>query len=480
MSIFDPRTWFTKSVSASSVQGWQNYGGYADLQPPIDHIAYRRNLTPQERINLFRDTVYYCAGLNARGIARSPLYLYRKKGTGERAIKGAKQVSRLAQMRLKSMGYSDSDDVDEIEDHPFLDLMRKPFVDQGIAVMGQFTFLEVTQLYLEIVGRSYWLMDATENGPPSQLFPLMAHYVEPWRNTQSDRFVDEYRYYVGQMQKFQPNQIVPFNMASLEDPYTGGLSPLQAAADRFGVSISYLSQTQAWLNNRARPDVIISAKGQGDVLSQPTAKRISKWWSQQFGKKNLAKPLIATDPIEVTPLQFSLKDLGELRDEEEARKQIGRCFDIPQSMLDKDATNASAIEGRKQHASDALLPRQRRIEHAINSMILPRYDPSGRLFVCFDEPYREPLSPTATEAVALVNAHVLMPDEVRELMGYGPMPEEYKAELEQRRQEEMQARQQSAQQQKPTDRMTPKEFSAYYNARVAIRNGKAVHNGCRH
>jgi HK97 family phage portal protein len=476
----NPLTWFRKGASIAP----SFYG--QTTQPPIDWLTYKKRFSEADFINFFRDTVYYCANLNARGVARTKLCLYQKSATGERRNgKPVKKVNRIDRARIKAAGYAEEDDLEEVTDHPFLDLLDKPFLEDGVAVMGRFTFLEITQLYLETVGRAYWLIDKgkradgslVEEGQPFHLYPLIANNVEAYKKADSERFVDEYRYYTGREQLIlSPKDVVPFLCPSLANPYTGGHGPLQAAAERLGVSLSYLSQTQSILNNRCRPDAVIGAKAPGDVISEPTRERLEQWYKANFSRTGIGGLLVADVPVEVTPLQYALKDLGELRDEENAIKQIARIYDIPISMLDKDANLASASEGRKQHAYDALTPRLKRIEHAINAHLMPRYDASGRLFVMFDEPYKEPLAPDPTQVAALVIGGIFTADEAREMFGWGPMDEKDKAELDQRRQDELNAKKPPM---KPGGK-EPASSSKVMELRYAIRNGRPVNCNGKH
>ena len=61
----------------------------------------------------------------------------------------------------------------------------------NVAQMGRFTLLELTQLYMEIIGRAYWELDVGETGPPSQIFPLIAHEVEDDVAADADQVNDE-------------------------------------------------------------------------------------------------------------------------------------------------------------------------------------------------------------------------------------------------------------------------------------------------
>lgn len=441
----------------------------------LPKINWLESLTPRtakECINLFRDTAYFCANLNARGVARTELCMYRKTGVGMTVGKNARRLKksprdRYVKTKLVKSGYvGDDDEVDEIVGHPFLELLERPFYADGVAMMGRYALIEVTQLYLEIVGRAYWEMDLNGEGPPSQIFPLIAHECEAYKSPGSTKFIDAYRYYgAGVMREIPTTEVVPFLCRSLTNPYTGGYSPMMAAGDRVGVSLSYLGQTQAFLDNRARPDMVLAPKHADGIFSNATIQRIWKKLKGEHSRFKVGNPLILSEPTEMIPLQFALKDLGELQDEQTARDQIARAFDVPLSMLDKDANLASASEGRKQHADMALEPRCQRIESAINLNIMTRYDKSGRTFVQFGEPYNEPLSPTPPDVVSLVNAKVFMPDEAREMFGWGPMSEEDKALIEQQRQEAMAAA-------KPPAKPMPSKAVEEY--RRMIRNGEAI------
>lgn len=475
----NPLSWF--QTKAAPVAPW--FAGQT-LTPPIEWRTYRHGWTERGLLNLFVDTAYYCVNLNANGVAGTNLCMYRKTGTGER--RQGKPTKKHIRRRLKEAGYiADGDEPEEITEHPFFDLLDKPFHNAKAGdritpnlppVMGRYSFMYVTQRYLETLGRSYWLIDGPENGPPVQLCVLMASDVEAYKSPQSELFIDVYKYSVGGVVKeYQPSEIVPFLFESMGNPYTGGYGPLEAAADRIGVQMAYLHQTQSWLNNRARPDSVISAEGQGEVISKPVRDRLEEWFKLNFRRDKIGMPLIADQPVKVQPLQFTPKDLGELRDEEQAIKQTARIFDVPMALLDNDSNRANASEGRKQHAHTALSPRLRRLEQTINAHLIPRYgDP--RLFVAFDEPFSEPMAPAVADLAAI---DFLTPDEKREMMGYGPMPEEYKAEMEARRQEELEAKKPPP---KPVKEMTPKELSSYTFNRVRgmSLNGKGAKNGCRH
>jgi HK97 family phage portal protein len=439
----------------------------------------RRPPSPAELIVYYRDIAYACANLNARGLAKVPLRLYVRTATGQRKsrLKGRK-VGPESVRHLRAKAYMMDENVEEVTEHPFLDLLDKPCSQDDLACTGRFGFLETTQLYLETVGRSYWWVVKDATGLPSALWWLSAQDVKPVRELGSSKIVDYYEYTAGRLiQKFKPEEIVPFSTVDLTDPYTGGFSPLEAAFSRAGILERYTGLTESLLRNRARPDLSLSPKDPMGVLSEINRKYLEEQWEQRFGDAGAGRILVSTQPLDVNPLAFPGKDVAELTEQEMTIATIARCFDVPLSMLHKDANRASAQEGRAQHANDALMPRCKRMEDILNSRVMPLYDESKRLFLCFDGPV--PCDPDIQSQIheRYVKGQVLTPNEVRREIGYDdieggdevvkpPKPELKPGESGKPKPKSAAA--------DSIARMKPAELAQFLAAKEAIRSGKPI------
>lgn len=205
------------------------------------------------------------------------------------------------------------------------------------------------------------------------------------------------------------------------DPYTGGLSPLRAAFERASVTRKYLSQTQSFLDNRARPDAIISPTDTGGCIGEAERKRLAAAFKDKFQGAGTGGVLFSEGSVRIEPLSFNPKDLGELADSQASFEHIARAFDVPLSLLYRDANRASAEQGRLQHAKDAILPRITRIAEQINCRLAPLFDPSGRLFVAFDDPVPENVELELRIRESNLRLGVTTIDEERAELGLEPM-----------------------------------------------------------
>src|SRR5262245_20395303 len=118
-------------------------GGWRVLNAPwLQTVA---TPTPRQLLDAYADTGYYCANINARAVARSPLRLFVHTRPGEAPSKHpAKEISRkaLAELRRQTpRPLADEDAVDEVLEHPLLDLLARPCADAGASLLSRFELL---------------------------------------------------------------------------------------------------------------------------------------------------------------------------------------------------------------------------------------------------------------------------------------------------------------------------------------------------
>ena len=358
--------------------------------------SYRREPSTAELLAAYRDTAYYCANLNAAGVARIPLRLYVITQRDQPAPKCPTRT--LHGQTHRYLGYCaatakllrSAERVEEVVEHPLLDLLGQPCRQDDTVLMTRFDLFSVTQLYLEIVGIAYWLIERNRLDVPVCAWPLLPTSVRAVRSPESRRVVDHYEYGFGTRRRcYRPEEIVVFRVPHPGDPYHGGYSPLHAAFERIGVAQDYLRQTQSLLSNRARPDAIVSPSHPDGVIGEPEARRLETSFNNRFRGAGNGGIYVSRDSLRVDPLSFSPKDLGELAETELSINQIARAFDIPLSMLHRDSNRANAEQGRVQHANDALWPRLVRLQEQLNARLTQMFDPGGRLFLAFDDPVPE-------------------------------------------------------------------------------------------
>lgn len=372
------------------------------------------DLNPAQLVKLYVDTAYYCANLNARAVASTPfkIYVITRKGQAEPRVKTARVPIHKAAM-LKSTYRAE--DVAEVMDHPLLSLLSTPIGMDG------YSFLEATQLYLEIVGAAYWeKIGQNLMGQPENLKLLFSQHVSPHVLPTDPTNILWYDYYGGESRQIPVMDVVPFLVKSLVNPFVDFHSPLHAALMSVMTEECYARYTNSTLMNRARPDAIISPKVDGGYFSEPEARRIEQTFNSKFRGDGAGGVFVARDSaVDVHPLSFQPKDIGEIMNRDAAQKQIARAFDVPLSMLDKDSNRASATEGRRQHLALGVHPRCRRLAAVVNRYLCPLY--SDRIVFEFMDPLECTPEYQMEEEKAMHAMQAITPNEIRARHGFAPI-----------------------------------------------------------
>jgi HK97 family phage portal protein len=311
--------------------------------------------------------------------------------------------------------------VDEVLDHPLLDLISNPNGVVRVPRLSRFDLLELTQLSLDILGRAYWQIIRDGLGRPSGLWPLAAQFVEPVFDEQG--MIDAWRWTADRPPRLlSTTEVISFQTPDLQNPLLGGMSPAKASFARIGLAELYVQHQQAVLENRARPDLMISPSQSDGVLGESEARRLESAFNRRFQGGGIGGIFVSRDSVRVDPLRYPERDLGELTEHQASLEQIARTFDIPLSMLNRDANRASAEQGRAQHASDAVAPRLARIQDRLNQHLVPLFDASGRLFLRFDDPVKENLELKLRTRASNLRHGFTTINEERAEEGYPPVP----------------------------------------------------------
>lgn len=349
-------------------------------------------------------TAYACASFNTDLIASTRLRLYVKtrKGEGRSRLSKYNRTKALSDASfyhlVKSAGshIADATDVEEVTTHPMIDLMRRPNGVQNNGVgMSLFTLLESTQLYQEIVGRSYWYLEQNgPNGTPSQIWVLAPQYVTEWPGTgENAPIIAYYEFALGTGNlKYPTETVVPFR---LMDPstggYTGGLSPLRACFEAHKLARSADAMVAARVRNGGKPDAVFSPDLGSDMafMGKDEAARLEGMLRSRYRMAGAGSIVVTDIPGKLQPISWPINDVIDLARYQLTRAQIAEAFKVPMTKLHRDtSTYASARSGDFAHANDAGLPRCRRNEAALNTFFIPMYgdEAAERLFFAYDDP----------------------------------------------------------------------------------------------
>src|SRR5262249_51677632 len=204
----------------------------------------------------------------------------------------------------------------------------------------------------------------------------------PTRRLGSPNIVDYYEYRGERPEKLAPRRIIHFRFPDPRDPYTAGLSPLRACYEQAAQSSRYAAMKRAIYDNSGMPSVLIS----GDVVTGSERDRIQAEWNQRFRHGGQGQALVCQENFKAQILSHSVGDLAALADMKATKEDIANAFHVPLPFLSGDTNLANMQAADHLHKTLAILPRLRRRDEKLNEQLVPRFDPSGRLFVASDDP----------------------------------------------------------------------------------------------
>lgn len=394
------------ATKSSPIAG--SYGGF--YANPVGSDIFRKSPPPSPMQLILENmgTANACVRLNSQALARTPLRLFvvTKKGQrkpkmsirGETKYVNKKDYARLLKSPETGGRINNAENVEEVTDHPVLDLLRNPGgKGEDALAMGQFSLLELNCAYCDVIGTGFWYTPRDGiGGTPTAIWPLPSQFVQQIPGGKDDPIVKEYLLAVsGNNYSYQPDEIVPFRMCDLYNPYLGGFSPLRAAIESQRTMRQALALTNSRIQNGGRPSAVWSPDQGPDgsnvgPIGPDVAARMRIAIRQQFAQGGDGQILIAPYAGALTPIAWPMNDIIDSARYLMTEKMIAYAFGVPSTKLNRsDANRASAESGDYSHAVDAILPRCHFFADTMNKFLIPMFDDSERLFLAFDSPIKD-------------------------------------------------------------------------------------------
>ena len=364
-------------VLATAIQPWDAYYGKAKAQN-YDELVKRYN-----------SWVYACANKNAVAVAQVPLRLYgKKRRSGTKFKVPTRPVSRekkewlFKQPQLHTK-LANAVDVEEVLEHPFLDLLANvnPF-------MNGFELIEYWTLYQELTGNAYTLIITNRLGTPQELWVLQPQQMKIVPDKEA--FIKGYIYGKNPSKavRFEPDDIMHMKYSNPANLYYG-VGPLAAAVIAADAGVAMNVHEKSLLENNAIP---VSALETEQQLNQDQVNRIKREWNAAYrGVAKSGKLAIFSGGLKPNKLSLTPKEMGYLMGRKVTTEEVASIFGVPMSKL-KVGDIAKAPVGGMYHGNityqrDTVQPKLRRIDQKLTEQLLPMYDP--KLFCCFDNPVGE-------------------------------------------------------------------------------------------
>ncbi|SFV31874.1 phage portal protein [Hyphomicrobium facile] len=329
-----------KGTSTGPLIAYQNLG--EPVWAPRDYAAFAREGFMQNAI------VYRSVRMIAEAAASIPLLLY----------EGA----------------------NEIEDHPLIDLLRRPSLDHTGT-----DFLEAWYGFLLVAGNAYVEAVALDGEirelhilrpDRMKVIPGLDGWPEGYEYTvagRSVRFIDEVA--AGVRPILHVRLFHPAN-----DHY--GMSPIEAAATAIDIHNTASSWNKALLDNSARPSgALVYAAANGQMTDEQFTRLKSELETNFQGARAAGRPLLLEGGLDWKPLSLSPKDMDFIEAKNSAAREIALAIGVPPMLLGipGDNTYSNYQEAQRAFWRQTVLPLVNRTSRALSSWLAPAFATSSAL-----------------------------------------------------------------------------------------------------
>lgn len=269
----------------------------------------------------------------------------------------------------------------EIDDHPFLDLIRKPNPMQS-----QAAFFESVVAFKQIAGNSYIQAVGPGKNPFSKVTELWPLRPDRMRIKPGPRgYPAAYIYKLNHAETVFPVDQVRLQSPVLHMKYFNptddwyGMSPLEAAVYATDQHNSANKWNLSLLQNSARPSgALVATVGPNSsgTLSEEQYQRLKHQIDEQHtGARNAARPMILEGGLDWKPLSMTPQQMDWIEGKNMSARDIALAFGVPPMMLGipGDNTYSNYQEARAAMYEDTAIPIYDSVRDDFNAWLVPSF-----------------------------------------------------------------------------------------------------------
>jgi len=347
--------------------------------------------TPRDYGNLTRAgyqscaTVFACVSKIAKGASRIGWILGKRQSGGE---------------------------IDEIEEHPLLDLLAKPNETEGGSRLT-----EKLLSFLLLAGNSYVLkVQGVQSMPPQFLYALRPDRMKVVAGTWKEP-VARYEYSPGaKVEKFETRDVLHIREFHPTNDFYG-LSRLEVAARAIDISNKSMEWNKKLLDNDMRPSGIIALDP--PLMEEQFNLFVTKFNEQYMGYGKAGSVPIFNGGVAWQATGLNPKDIDWTVGQREIMRQICTIFDVCSQLLGdtENTTYSNMQEARKALYMEAILPLMDLYRDELNYWLVPLY--GDGLYLDYDRDKIEALQEDQAQQYAYIAAaDWLTVNEKRDATGY--------------------------------------------------------------
>ena len=407
-------------VSASLIPG-ESSTSYNNQNTGRDYELVTRGIT---------GTAYRAATINATVLAGQTLRLFRKIGTGiakagrkvadKRIVKHATNRGKVKSLIGKAATYANraGDEVEEVLDHPVLDLIQNPD-----PIYTGSMWMHMLFWFKEVAGRAYLYVGEKVNGVPVSAYILPSQFA--WPMLSDTGFIAGY--YYGR-NRSDPMRIPAEDVVYLRQHGSpvhpaGGMSWLFSVMAETDMEAAALqAEAQRWLNG-GMPGMVFKA---APTTTDAQMRQINAHLNQSTRGVGKAGSILLLRDTELIQYGTKPHEMQYVEGITTTEKRIYDAAGIPEPIYRLNSANlASATVANAQYMRYTIAPRLATLAGELTELLLPHYGVEpGEMWFCFDDPTQDDQIALAAELRAAELQGIISPNEYRAVMDLEALPDE--------------------------------------------------------
>lgn len=320
-------------------------------------------------------------------------------------------ASDLASVGGRLLRVNEDGSETEVTQHPFLDFMAQP---NPLYEMTSSAIWRLHEIYLMLVGESFFLIERDEIGRPVEFWNVPPHWVKmtPYLGSPIYQIVSPSGLTMGIPvdDMFVMKQLNPL------DPFMRGLGIAESIADEVEIDEYAAKFQKRFFYNDATPPTVFIIP---DATPEQRDAFMAGWNKRHKGVENSHKTAALTGNVTVHELgKGEGKNLGFIESRVAMRDAVLEHFGVPREIMGitENSNRATADAAQYIYAKNVLMPRLRNREEAINKQLLPLFGLGEHYVWRFDSiiPYDKDFD--KAKALDGWQSGLLMKNEARELL----------------------------------------------------------------
>lgn len=297
----------------------------------------------------------------------------------------------------------------EITDHRFLDFMNQP---NPLYEMTSSAIWRLHEIYLMLVGESFFLIERDDRGLPVELWNVPPHWVKmtPYLGSPTYTIVSP----GGLTMQVPVDDMFVMKQLNPLDPFMRGLGIAESIADEIEIDEYAAKFQKRFFYNDATPPVVFLMP---DATTNQRDEFLAQWNQKHRGVENSHRAAAFSGRVDVKELGSSNgRNLSFVESRIAIRDAVLEHFGVPREIMGitENSNRATADAAQYIYAKNVLAPRIKMREEAINKQLLPlfgdgliwRYDP----IIPYDKDFDK------QKAIDGWNSGLLMQNEARKLL----------------------------------------------------------------